>query len=137
MTANETKFVAEIKALLAKGKVAAPKYFEVGKLCGLKCKEVVDAKKAYFSGETKSSPAPQKSKPAKKLTQAEQDEQAKINHDVIMNADLSNRYGSITVEDNSEPAPDFGIVTDTPEAFVWIASPEEIENPTDLHATTY
>jgi hypothetical protein len=28
-------------------------------------------------------------------------------------------------------------VTDTPEAFVWIASPEEIENPTDLHATTY
>lgn len=129
MTPSETKFVAQIKALLEKGKVAGPKYFEVGKLCGMKCKEVVDAKKKYFSAGTKASV---KSAEAKNTTKTEQVPATELD-------ELKTKYGSL-VEDNEEPAgppSDFGIIANTENEFVWIASPEEIANPSDLHSTSY
>lgn len=123
---SETKYVAEMTRLLAKGKVKAPVYFEVGKTFGMACKEVCEARKKHFSGEMKT---PAKAKAAKAVKEILGDA-----------AELNGDYGSPEVEDNSEPVgppPDFGVVIDTPDEFVWIATPEEIKNPSDLHATNY
>jgi hypothetical protein len=128
MTPNETKFVAEMKKRLAAGKVPAPVFFEVGKLCGLKCKEVVDAKKAHFSDNVKGAPV-KKSPPPKKYTAEEQLKRAKEDSDVI----LSGRYGNINVEDNGEAEPEHGIVKDDGNEFVWIASPELIASTEGMH----
>ena len=131
MTPNETKFVAEMKKRLAAGKVPAPVFFEVGQQYGLKCKEVVIVKKEHFSGKP---PAQvQKSRPAKKLTAAEQLKLAKTNQEVIDRVDLKTRYGNINVEDNGEAEPEHGVVKDDGNEFIWIASPSEIASTEGMY----
>ena len=125
---SELKYVAEMNKLLAKGKVKAPVFFEVGKTFGMTCKEVCEARKKHFSGEMK---VVSKTKAEKAVKEILGDA-----------AELHGDYGSPEVEDNSEevdagPPPDFGVIEDSENSFVWIASPDEIENPTSIHDTTY
>lgn len=123
---SEFKYVAEMKKLLAKGKVKAPIYFEVGKAFGMTCKEVCEARKKHFPRDKKI------------ISENEKIIMPILDGEIELNGD----YGSHEIKDNSEdvddgPPPDFGVVIDTPDEFVWIASPEEIENPADLHSTNY
>jgi hypothetical protein len=116
MTA-ETKFVAEVKALLAKGKVSAKTMAEVGKACGLTCRAVVDAKKLHFASET--APVTKAVKPAKAAKAAKPVKAPKA------------------PKAAKEPVAAAPVEPAEGEVFVWIASPEEIENPTNLHEPDY
>lgn len=136
MTPNIDKFVAEVSDRLKanNGKIPAPLYFEIGKLCGMTCKQVVDAKKEHFSdkvrvgGRTpiKASPkaakkAVKKGKTDKKVKQADEPaELTKAQKKALKGADEST-----------------GIVEDSESAYVWIASPEEIASTEELHKTDY
>lgn len=53
--------------------------------------------------------------------------------DNISKPDLS-RYGKVEMDDNSCK---YGVLVDTQDAFVWIASPHEIANASDIHKTNY
>ena len=139
MTPNITKFVAEVKNRLAanSGKIPAPLYFEIGKLCGMKCKEVVDAKKEHFPDQVKGAGAP-------KVVAAKKPAVKKGKKTAV-------KKGKATKKVADEPAPltkkqmkalasadeSTGVVEDSDTTFVWIASPEEIANPSDLHETSY
>jgi hypothetical protein len=136
MTPNITKFVAEVKTRLKanNGKIPAPLYFEIGKLCGMKCKEVVDAKKEHFADQVKgaggkisdrktAAKKPAAKKAAVKKTKKVADEPVSL---------TKKQLKALKGADEST-----GIVEDTDTAFVWIASPEEIANPSDIHTTNY
>lgn len=137
MTPNVTKFVAEVKSRLAanSGKIPAPLYFEIGKLCGMKCKEVVDAKKEHFADQVKGAAAP-KAVAAKKPA-VKKGKKTAVKKGKTKPADEPAALTKAQLKAMKGADESTGVVEDTEESFVWIASPEEIANPTDLHETTY
>lgn len=132
MTPNITKFLAEIKTRLKanNGKIPAPLYFEIGKLCGLKCKDVVEAKREHFADQLKPSvaakaPAAKKVKapkvdPVKKGKDAARVRAARKQADEPAELTKAQKKAAKNADEST------GIVEQTETAFVWIATPEEI-----------
>jgi len=136
MTPNITKFIAEVKTRLAAndGKIPAPLYFEIGKMCGMTCKEVVDAKKEHFSGQVKVVGAAKPAKKLKKGKEAARAKKGKANKKPVEAepAELTKaQKKALKGADEST-----GVVEDTETAFVWIATPEEISSELK-HDTNY
>lgn len=129
MTPTE-KFIAKIgeRLKLGGGKIPAPVYFEVGKLCGLTCKQVVEAKKEHFSGAVRTpsvkaakAPAPKK---ATKTTKPAAKKGKKVDEPELTAAEKKSLKKALKNVDERT-----GVVEDsldTGGSFVWIASAEEI-----------
>lgn len=135
MTSNIDKFIAEVTDRLAanNGKIPAPLYFEIGKLCGMTCKQVVEAKKEKFSDKIRNATRTTSVKPVKAAKKAVVKKVKKVKTVSDEPAALTKKQKkAFAAADEST-----GVVEDTPNSFVWIASPEEIANPADLHETAY
>jgi hypothetical protein len=131
MTPNIDKFIAEVSDRLKanNGKIPATLYFEIGKLCGMTCKQVVDAKKEHFADKVKGATkvakkaVKSKTKPKKEAKAKKESEPAPLTKKQLKafaNADESH-----------------GVVENSETAYVWIASPEEIASTEYLHKVDY
>lgn len=131
MTANIPKFIAEVQSRLDAngGKIPAALYFDIGKLCGMKCKEVVEAKKEHFAGKSGKKAATKTArKAAKKGTvKKTKDVKAPKGDAALVKASKKMLKGA----DEST-----GLVANTEDEYVWIASPEEISGEFK-HDTAY
>jgi hypothetical protein len=140
MTPNIDKFVKEVSNRLSanNGKIPAPLYFEIGKLCGMTCKQVVEAKKEHFADKVKggtrttSKPVKAAKKAVKKAKPAKKEPKGKKKVEAEPAALTKKQKKALANADEST-----GIVEDTDTAFVWIASPEEIASTEELHKTNY
>jgi hypothetical protein len=125
---NDTKtFVLLISDLMAAngGKIPASVFFEIGRgRCGMTCKEVIEARAKFYPETVRT--VNRKKKAAKKTivkkvkTSDEPKPLSKALKTAMKSADESH-----------------GVVENDGNSFVWIASPEEIANPSSLHETSY
>lgn len=141
MTANIPKFLTEVKSRLAanSGKIPAPLYFEIGKLCGMTCKDVVEAKREHFADQVKGATAGKPiaakkvAKPAKKATKTAKPAKKATKPDDEVEVKLTKKQKKMIAEADEST----GVVEQTEDTFVWIASPEEIASDKDIHETSY
>lgn len=122
MTAQETKFVAAINKLISKGeKIPNSKFYTIGREYGLKFKEIGELKESEFAGLSRKKKTKTVAKKTEKKQKIENPEPAK----------------SEKPEINEEDLEATGVVQDDSEAFVWIASEEEINSTEELHKVDY
>lgn len=112
----KTKFIEQMTALLAVGKVKNSEFFALGRGLGLKNKEIHEIRAESFKNLQKGDV---KAEPAKKVP-------AKPKMVVGSIDEVETPYNDPNVVENSE------------NAFVWIASEDEIANPNSPeHNTNY
>ena len=108
--------IAKIKALLAKGKVKNSEFFEVGRSLGLKNKEIHEIREKHFPELMKGFAKP---KPAKTVA-------------------AKPKMVAGSIDEVETPYNDPNVVENSENAFVWIASEDEIANPNaPVHNTNY